>query len=490
MVTSLDIVNISTPKLLTRIFTNASYSLLTDIEPAEMTYYISPNDETKTKYLYYTMTYEVNGTQYVSAIKSDIFNTDFSQNNAINDLPLLVQEATANKAYGPPYIWELSTMETCTNPVTNDILTCWFAQEPGSVAAIETCNIFFVKTNTFSAPILVNNATMRRGNGDGALNVICFNDSYLVPHELIPEHPEREGVQLYALLIDLNGNVVHNQLMQNISNADSLLLSSKSGDNFDAKQINNQASSLVAFGYESFDATTNTTTMVNFYGYYTSINDDNFPIYIYNESIHLNKTWKRYGFNFYISYLSDTLDFTDDCCYIELYEDFEVIDDDHDQIENLNVLITDIYGNQIDIKQYPNYTEIPLVKNITINNYPDPLFVDLKNISDATTHYFAIFYYKGIGIYDIANVTIADIYYLQQDAENPTQYDLMAAGTFETAKLVQTPDCNDEDVFGFDVYNMPETNDIYISWSQYHSCHVNNTFFNYQDLYGQTFQVR
>lgn len=98
-----------------------------------------------------------------------------------------MQEVKANEAYGPPYIWELSIMESCTNSVTNDILTCWFSQPNRENFASEVCSIFFVETNTFSDPIPVSNVTSRRIEDDAALSVICFNDSYLVPHEVIPD---------------------------------------------------------------------------------------------------------------------------------------------------------------------------------------------------------------------------------------------------------------------------------------------------------------
>ena len=66
----------------------------------------------------------------------------------------------------------------------------------------------------------------------------------------------------------------------------------------------------------------------------------------------------------------------------------------------------------------------------------------------------------------------------------------MEAGTFEVIKYVEIPGCRGEDIFGFDVYNMPQTSDIYVSWTQYHFCQFNGSFVSYQDIYGQTFQVQ
>eukprot|EP01084_Bolivina_argentea_P164637 286217_1 len=477
-VTSLDIVNISTPKQLTRIFTNASYSRIVNIEAVEMTYYISPNDETKTKYLYYVMAYQINETtEFISGIKSDIFNSDFIQNSAINNLPFTVQEAASDDKYDPPYIFESSNTESCTNPVINDILTCWIKNVspygPYHTNIKVECSIFFVNNNTFSTVIPVNNTILGYVE---ALTVICFNDSYFIPYFLLSS--SYINAPIYGLLIDLNGNIRYNEFMKNVSSIDSNLIATK-GSNFNAtKYINSKATDLFALNYQTLNQSINqnNSTIEGLYGYYTSLDDTKFPIYIYNHCLLSNETWSEIN----KPYLYSVLDFKEDCCYIQLYLQRYALDPTY--MDHLNVLITDIYGNQIDIKQYPNHQDVILIQQLW---GADPLFVDLKMISDETTHYFAIFNYPSPQD-DNLNVTMANIYYLQQDSINTTQYNLIEVGSFKTAEIV-----DQGKMMTFDVYNMPHTNDIYISWAQLFASFVNHTLVTYSfDIYGQTFQVK
>ena len=475
--TSLDITNISVPVKLTRTYINQSYEQIIDIQTSGMTYYISPNDPSKQKYIYHQIDYALNSSSILlTGIKSDIFNPDFTQNDIINNLPLTVAKVSAtDKDQGLPAINGFGNI--CTNPITNDILTCWVnvtnSSLPNTFPYAYYCSIFYTKTSTFSQIIPISTGQSLAGFNYG-VGIICFNDSYFVPYSL----NVATQMKVYGVVIDLEGNIKYHEMIKNISyqieNVNPAF-SVKGGSKFN---LNSNTKDLFTITFKRYEFGTNYTIIEGLFGYYTNLDDARYPIYIYNDSVISNLESR----DNYIE-LTSVVDFGDDCCYIQLYRQSGSRD-------NLCILLNDIYGNRVDVKQYPNFKDIVVESNVDDS---DPKFVDLSMISDEKTHYFAVFY----GVYALengtpigeGNVTFAKVYSLQRDATG-SSYDLMEVGLFETAKLVENEN-GEIEISDFSIYNLPDTNNIYVSWIQNSRdrCLPKPNGNLCEDVYGQTFEV-
>ena len=100
------------------------------------------------------------------------------------------------------------------------------------------------------------------------------------------------------------------------------------------------------------------------------------------------------------------------------------------------------------------------------NGYSQQL-IDLTMISAADAHYFMVSYspidalYYGCAI----NKTSVAVYYLAQNANNQTLYDLNNAGSFDTIQSIGGDDnCVYPEISNVVIYNVPDTNQLYFSW--------------------------
>ena len=71
-VSGLDIVNVSLPKKLTKLFYNANYGVQNNIEPGSMTYYT--HTASGKRFVWYGVRYQINDTQFTSGVTSDVFD--------------------------------------------------------------------------------------------------------------------------------------------------------------------------------------------------------------------------------------------------------------------------------------------------------------------------------------------------------------------------------------------------------------------------------
>ena len=119
IISALDIVNVSSPKKLTKLFYDAGYGLQNNIEPGSMTYYTDPTSGNK--YLWYGVRYQINDTQFTSGLTSDVFSRDFDQYDTLSGVPFGIVNMTSTFIHD--HVNELFGNQMCTSPFNNDIMT-------------------------------------------------------------------------------------------------------------------------------------------------------------------------------------------------------------------------------------------------------------------------------------------------------------------------------------------------------------------------------
>eukprot|EP01083_Nonionella_stella_P217259 780152_1 len=190
LINSLNINNTTSPVKLTNIFENETLVAGIQIQPGFMSYYINPNDSTHSKYLWYGMRANLNGSG--SHIKSSIFTSNFTTYNISTPIPFTIDTS---------YIEDGVVLNSmCTSPATNDIMTCWMHWYDSS-SNIE-CKLYHVKTNNFSDVIQITHH--KSTLFDHFMNILRFNNSYFIPW-IRYNHLNQSSVILGAVL-DLKGN--------------------------------------------------------------------------------------------------------------------------------------------------------------------------------------------------------------------------------------------------------------------------------------------
>eukprot|EP01084_Bolivina_argentea_P217786 369716_1 len=432
---SLSITNITSPILLTPLFAESDFSSYY----FDMTYYIHPS--TSQTYLWYQILLnEYNDTYpYLRSLKSDIFTPYFEQyNNKNYKLPFTIESGDISYNSG------IITPMMCTSPLTMDILSCWSTH--GQI----NCKLYNSQKNKFGKVIPIGIP-----ESNFPLSVLCFDDSYFVTYWEIIKHEQSSNItwNFYGTILDLNGNIVYdNAVWKVLDFSDDYYVISlgfyleKGGNSFNPQLINKNATALFRWYIQTSAADANKTYINDIYGYYSNINDQKFPIYFYN-----NETIVRNGQYSAANPISnDILDWTDDCCYIEMYRAFPNND--------VYARITDIYGYKINIEGYDNTDDyIILLRNST---YVDIVDLPILSFSNLSRHYFML--------YGGQNVVVCAVFYLALDT-NEKQYQLSEAGQYNTA--YSNPSVT--------VYNLPKTNYLFYSWMTG----------DYSQIYGQTWQI-
>lgn len=481
---ALNIVNISEPVKLTSLFidNNANSGTVMEVIPGSMSYYVDPTS--KEKYVWYGMNYQINNTEIISGLKSDVFNQDFSQYDGIKNLPLEVVQISSNQV-SPDGYNQLFGNGMCTSPISNDIMTCWINvtyTSPETPTYQIDCKLYFAATNSFSDIIHITNTKTGYNLGGG---LICFDDSYFIPYFHANVYAVNKPSTIDGVLLDLQGNIRYNNIsFLNLSLPFGFLMQTfpaKGGSKINPGIIESKATDLFVINFQTFNQSTNITKIVGLYGYYTSLSDTlEFPLNIYQNKI-LDTSDPGNGI-----YLlpNEILDFSDRCCYISVYQKY--LENSDDDYYSYYAIISDIDGNKIETKQFGT-NDIQLKQNVSSDNFPQ--IVDLPSISDDNTHYFMVTYDIDPPFGYGANTTTVGIYYIQKDADGGQQYDFAVAGYFNTSELV---DADSEKRLGaVYAYNLPGTNDIYFSWNQDGGGHVvNGSFVLNVDLYGQTFTLK
>jgi len=427
-----------------------------------MTHYKSPDDNQT--YLYHLSSMEIWDSWPTPATthsyaQSDIFDLDF---NPIDDvhLPYTLDVDNSDQLFGD---------NVCTNPVTNDILNCWYTKTNNYGYGIN-CNIFFVKTGTFSNSHFLSGSAWSFSNSYG---VLCFDDGYLIPFTK-DCCSGSDPVSLKAAILNLNGDLVSNEVIK-ITDTKALKTgsySSNGGSNFNATLINESATGLFVINLPAITE--------SLYGFFS-----NGTIHIYKDKkIHVHPN------NFADVFLSDTIDFMEDCCYISLYPK-QYWHADFSSSYDIFAVITDIYGDTI--KTIDNDTSLLMISNLTSlgTSYFYPQFIDLPMLSMSVdndtmqSHYFAILYYNDSN--GNSNYTSMNVYYL---TKTDAVYQLVFVGTFDTFQGVNyMTDGKVSYMAQMNVYNIPGSSDIHIMWDQAMEVHVNNSYHHYYDIYGQKFEV-
>eukprot|EP01084_Bolivina_argentea_P080326 145532_1 len=489
---ALEILNISSPTKLTRLFTSASYENITELWPGHMTQYIDP--QSNEKYIYFLTSYGLNQTESPvhqnSYIQSEIFDSNFNQYTGINNLPLNVTE------YAPTnwtYFEKLISNGVCTSPKTNDILSCWLNLT--SLTINIACRLYFIASNTFSNVISITNSTNVWNFNEVYGGLLCFDDGYFIPYfrEAVLEGNETVTAIAYGTILDLKGNVKYSSIPLNVNATnwitdfppvDNQLYTMKGSKNFDIKIINSSASDTFVLNYQLLDQVTNTTNMYAIYGYYTNINDTTFPIHIYNRSkVQQNMFVDTNNTQHILSGI--TIDFTPDCCYLFAYQYFGDVGECG--YYDVYAIITDIYGN---IKQVPYSEDILILSNVSAASF-DEQFVDLPMISGTNAHYFLVSYATFTEFYSCyTKKLLVDVFYLEQNVNNQTSYDVKSAGTYDTIYTTGNYSNTDEppNLDTVVIYNIPGTNQLYFSWLE--DAYDDYWNVDYKDIYGQTFEIK
>ena len=434
-----------------------------DVDIGEMSYYIDPNDNTKTKYLWYGMYGYLNENNSESTstipddgehsyIKSDIFTPNLKQydNNKNLMLPLQVEDASSGDNFRA-----LAGNKMCTSPTTNDIFTC--LQDSTETYDHINCKIYFVNDNKWSEDVII------KFVGVPWSDVICFNDSYFVSYN---RYPSQGNNDILYSLIDLKGNLVFNEvpLALNISSKSSqsdTLSISKGDETFVGdikKNINeNATNSFMLLLHVENNKVNN--DILGIYYYYTNINDTKSnPIYWYNQSViadysHNNLSVSTGGIS------NDIIPINNECCYITIYRE------PNGDGQTIYAIITDIYGN--------------IMQNamITKDSYFDviPQIIHLTQQSLETQNYVMITYgYNTTRSYAISDTIMCSVYELTY---NDSNCQLMKIGLFESVK---STDKYFQDVLG---YQLIDTDNIIFSYK------VEDPGSSNDILYAQTWKI-